>query len=297
MPFDPSIVPVEVIRAAQRRTLVLLIGAGISRQTGHPFPTWRGLLEIMIDYSLDKKRKYINKGEAEELRSLLDRGQFLMVAQVLRKELPDEDYFGLLVENFMRNNVKPAAIHKALLYLNSPLILTTNYDNLIEDAYAEICGKKIHEFTYLKAGAIQTSFTTDQYRDRPTLFKIHGTILDPANIILTEMDYRKLTYDQLGYRAVLSAIFITRNILMLGFSLADRELTLLLETIRHTLGYRSTSHYIFLEADRVGDVETRRLKDDLGIEVIKYKPSKKYTEVLEFVNFIVDKVNPMRTIP
>jgi hypothetical protein len=284
MPLDTSKIPEELVEAARQHTLVPLVGAGVSRQTGHPFPTWRELLDSLIHRALiNKPLPSISKAEGKEMRRLLDRGQFLMVAEDLRSKLGVHDYEAFLTKTFDPENVKPAEIHKALFRLNPPLILTTNYDRLLENAHAEVRRNTADIYTYLQAANVQRALGKGSPKDRSIIFKVHGSIDDPSKIIFTELDYRTLTYEQLGYRAMISAIFITKSVLMLGFSFSDRELLLLLEALSHSFNYRSSPDYILLSAKEVGAVEIRRLKADYGVEVITYT---KYSELPELINFL-----------
>lgn len=295
MPFDPDKVPEELIEAARQHTLVPLIGAGVSRQTGHPFPTWRGLLDALIERALaNKPIPSISKAESEEMRRLLDRGQFLMVAEDLRSKLGAHEYEDFLMKTFEPKNVKPAEVHKALFRLKPPLILTTNYDRLLENAHADVRRTTADVYTYLQAANVQRALGKASPKDRSIIFKVHGSIDEPSKIIFTELDYRKLTYEELGYRAMISAIFITKSVLMLGFSFSDGELVLLLESLRHSFNYRSSPDYIFLSVDEVGAVEIRRLKADYGVQVITYK---KYSELPEFINFLADETKRKKSTP
>lgn len=289
MAFDLKMVPDRLIEAAQHRNLVPLIGAGISRQAKKKaFPNWRELLDFLIERASAKK--YINKVEGNEMSRLLDKGQYLMVAEQLRYNLPTDEYTSLLKEAFNPVGAEPTEVHKAIFRLNSPLILTTNYDLLIEDAYAKVHGKTANVYTYRGASEVQQSLQIRQLTDRPIIFKLHGSIDEPSSIILTEQDYRKLIYQETGYRTVLSAVFVTHVVLMLGFSFSDRELTLMLETLRVALKSQSSPDYIFLPEDAAGEVESRRFREDFGVEVIPFKPTKGYPEVLELVNFLISKV-------
>ncbi len=288
MPFDLTTVPARLIDAAQNRNLVPLLGAGISRQAKNTaFPNWRELLDFLIARALVKK--YIKKTEGSEMSRLLDKGQYLMVAEQLRYNLPTDEYTSLLKAAFNPPGAEPTEIHKAIFRLDAPLILTTNYDLLIEDAYAKGYGKTPNVYTYRGASEVQQSLQIRQLTDRPIIFKLHGSIDEPSSIILTEHDYRKLIYQEQGYRTVLSAIFVTRVVLMIGFSFSDRELTLMLETLRVALKSQSSPDYIFLPEDAAGEVESRRFREDFGVEVIPFKPTKGYPEVLQLINFLVSK--------
>jgi hypothetical protein len=289
MSFDLTTVPARLVEAAQHRNLVPLLGAGISRQAKKTaFPNWRELLDFLIDRALTKK--YIKKAEGNEMSRLLDKGQYLMVAEQLRYNLPTDEYTSLLKEAFNPAGAKPTEIHKAIFRLNAPLILTTNYDLLIEDAYAQVHGQTANVYTYRGASEVQQSLQIRQLTDRPIIFKLHGSIDEPSSIILTEQDYRKLIYQETGYRTVLSAVFVTHVVLMLGFSFSDRELTLMLETLRVALKSQSSPDYIFLPEDAAGEVESRRFREDFGVEVIPFKPTKGYPEVLQLINFLISKV-------
>jgi hypothetical protein len=290
--FDPSNVPLRLIEAAKRRNLVPLIGAGISQQAitsaEGVFPSWHDLLE-------DLKKKAHSEGrldseEAKEIDQLLNRGRFLMVAEELHHKLSSESYRSTLEEKFDPPDAKPTEIYRALFRLKPPLILTTNYDCLLEKAYIKFQKEDVDVFTYRDAPEVQRRLTSDKFARHPFIFKIHGTIKKPSEIILTESDYRELIYHQPGYRLLLSAVFLTHVVLMLGFSLKDRELILLLEAMRESLKRRSHPDYIFLPEDAAGSVERFRLKEDFGVHVIPYKPSRGHPEVLEFVNHLVSQV-------
>jgi hypothetical protein len=64
----------------------------------------------------------------------------------------------------------------------------------------------------------------------------------------------------------------------------------MLETLRVALKSQSSPDYIFLPEDAAGEVESRRFREDFGVEVIPFKPTKGYPEVLQLVNFLISKV-------
>ena len=116
--------------------------------------------------------------------------------------------------------------------------------------------------------------------------------VEPEGIILSERDYRQLIYRQPGYRLVLSAIFLTQVVLMVGFSFADPELRFMLEEMRESLKNRSYPDYIYLPRTAVGSAETRRLREDFGVQVIPYDATEGHPEVLEFINFLIQQKAP-----
>jgi hypothetical protein len=289
MAFDPKMIPDRLIEAVKQRNLVPLVGAGFSKQAGNAFPSWGELLDQMVDSALNSGHMSVT--ERDEIKKLLARGQYLMAAEALRKYIPPDEFETILESNFSPPGVKPAEVHKAIFRLRPPIILTTNYDRLLEDAYAAEYSQAAKVVTYRDTATAQRFLQSNRLPDRPLIFKIHGSIDDPSSIILSERDYRELIYRQPGYRLFLSAIFLTHAVLMLGFSGSDKELLLVLEESRESLKYRSNPDFILLPRASAGPVETRRLREDFGVQVIPYDPSDAtHPEVLEFVNELIQHV-------
>jgi hypothetical protein len=82
---------------------------------------------------------------------------------------------------------------------------------------------------------------------------------------------------------------------VLGFSFADLELRLLLEEIRESLKHLSHPDYIYLPGALVGSVETRRLREDFGMQVIPYDATPGHPEVLAFINLLIAQKTPTRS--
>jgi hypothetical protein len=120
----------------------------------------------------------------------------------------------------------------------------------------------------------------------PLIFKIHGSVSVLDEIVLTEADYRNLLYHEPGYRAILSAVFITKVVLMIGFSFADPELAVLTESIRESLKRRSAPDFLVLPKGEKGAIERRRLQNDFGIEVIEYEATEGHPELLQLIDHL-----------
>ena len=289
MPFDTKSIPDRLKDAAATGHLIPLIGAGISKHATtadkKAFPCWRELLgELRRDAV---KHGNITSDEGKQISELVKRGRYLMAAQALRDEMPADRLEQLLVDRFMPHDARPGDIHEWLFKLNSAMILTTNYDMLLEDAYAAHYSKAACAFTFRDAPQVQRALQSYKCgRDRPIIFKLHGCVGSVSDAILSEIDYRTLLYREPGYKLVLSAIFITNVVVMLGFSFSDPELVLLMETLRESLKYRSSPDYILTPVGEKNTVEKKRLREDFGLEVLEYKPSANHVEVLDFVKYL-----------
>lgn len=285
MPFDTNRVPERLIQAARDRVLVPLVGAGVSRQAGYDFPSWKGLLETVKVQALNEGR--IPQGDVAEFERLIAE-EPLMAAEALRYILPTDEWFSLIQKQFQPEDSQPAEAHKELISLNPPLILTTNYDTLLEDAYAEKYRRIPQVMSYKDAAAVQKHIQSGRFRsERPIIFKMHGTV--GSEIVLSASDYRRLVSNEPGYRIVLSAIFVQQVVLMLGFSFSDPELRLLLEEIRDSLKRQSPPDYIFLGTDEAGPVQERRLREDYGLQIIPYEPTPEHPELRELIKYLVEQ--------
>lgn len=284
MDFSEENVPAELIAAVKRGDVVPLLGAGFSKQSDPSIPNWRELLEKLYSYAADNG--HITPEERTEISGLVARGRYLMAAQELRVKIPDSEFFSLMDETFAKADVTPSKAHPLLWALRPSLVMTTNYDRLIENSYAKQFGEVPRLFLYDQSDGLQRQIQGGRLNVQPPMiFKLHGTIDRPDELILTERDYRRLLYRLPGYRLVLSGIFLTKAVLMLGFSGDDPELMRLLEQHSEALKYQASPDYAFMPADG-GSVAARRLREDFGVQVIGYVPSPGHPELVEFLEFL-----------
>lgn len=266
----------RMLAGAKRGSLIPFIGAGFSCQAiienkatrnDHPppqrhiFPTWRMLAEEML--VIAQAEGYVDEKEAEEMRRYIYTEEFTWVVERLRFRLPR--YIETLIEKFNPPSIVPTEIHEALFKLNAPIILTTNYDLLLEDAYARKEDKAANVYTYRDTDlALKTieenslrilsqgnNRNNKRYDVRPIVFKIYGSISAPSDIILTERDFTKKIVEQAELPDLLSRIFITSTVLLLGFSTFDVELTMLLDNLRKALSYEATPDYMVLSREAI----------------------------------------------
>jgi len=290
MSIDLSTMP-RLVEAARTGNLVPFIGAGISRQAKtsdpHAFPAWPELINEMAARALYLRR--ITPDEKDELKELVRRGKHLMAAQHLKEKLQGE-YYQVIRDRFEPIDAEPGAIHKALFRLKAPLIVTTNYDCLLEDAYAKEFSGRAKTVTFKRAPEVIAFLQRREQYQHPLIFKIHGTVENAEEVVLAEQDYRTLIYREPGYRTVLSAIFVTKVVLMLGFSFTDPELTVLTESIRESLKHRMTPDFIVLPEGSRGSVEKHRLHEDFGLHVIEYSEKDEHAELLELIEQLAKAV-------
>lgn len=119
---------------------------------------------------------------------------------------------------FLRNcinvpGMKPLRAHRAIARLPVSVIITTNWDRLLDDALSD-AGKQVttvvddYEVAFSNLGDV-------------LLVKMHGSIERPHSIVLTERDYQEFFERLPSLVDTLLYFFATRTFLFVGYSLSD----------------------------------------------------------------------------
>lgn len=267
-----------MINALSRNDLVIVIGAGVSinsQNSGAESPPgWKDLI-IQLES--------VARGNGEtdpNLQKLIDAGSLLEAAervvarahqsgrirdvQLKLKVLTD----GGSAAGGGRDNFLPNAWHDAILMLEPTVIITTNYDRLIERASQS--GYQVHNYLSETVGQ-------EVRRGEPILVKIHGSVDDLQNIVLTQSDYSRMHIRGRHALDVVQALFLTRVVLFIGYSIGDPDIRLLLQ---NTVGGRGQipSHYML--TTRVDEFQRQMLTDAFGIIPIEYDTTGDHSEGL-----------------
>jgi hypothetical protein len=271
----PYSLPERLIEASRHRRLIPFVGAGLSRQADpNRFPSWRELLHNMLKRFVADR--YLDPAEASSLLGMLKGGNNPQaVAETIKARVPQDAYQSFLQQQFSHTPKRPSVSHSQLFRLNSPVIITTNYDRLIEDAYAHEKGKALSVVCYDQPGQVRNRLLTSLSQDAPFLFKLHGDIENPGGIILTSHDYARLRQHNQGYRLLLSSIFYHYTTLFIGFSLSDPEILLHLQNIQDALSGERYPDYAFLPDTSCSEAEVSDFRRTYGIHVILYKTSRR----------------------
>lgn len=273
--FAPA--PVELKQAIKDGRCAVFVGAGLSAGAG--YPDWKKLLLSMIDFGVSHSYGHMSKSVVKQLRKLVEQpDKLLLVAEELRERFGRRDFEKHLEQKFGVAH-KPTAVHERLVRIPFTLAVTTNYDRLIENAY-----KKVHKVSDV------FSFTNQQPREVAEalwknaffVLKAHGDVWNPASLVLTERDYRRVVYGSEGYRSVLASIFATNRVFFVGVSLADPELRLLLAYL-HDVLTGGLKHYALVSDVEFPAIVRERWRKDFSVECLPYKASRGHPEVLEFV--------------
>jgi len=279
MPITLDDVPPDLIKDYMEGKCGFFVGAGLSKGAG--LPDWRGLLEKLVVKA--EHAKLIDADKANDCRKLTgETSKFLMLAEEM-KEILGPEFKNVIEEVFTDSSIRPSATHDALVQLERrKFIITTNYDMLIEDAFVSHKTRP-RVYRYYEAHAIQRSLFKREF----FVLKAHGDAETAAEqVILTEKDYRRILYKELGYQSALQSIFTMHSVIFIGSSLEDPELKLLLNYINAAFPEGGIPHYALMSTDNTGHTEKNRWLKDYNMRIIGISSDNNYEDLTIFLNLL-----------
>ena len=204
----------DILKLHKGKGLIPFLGAGISVSAG--FMTWDGFLKHEYYEFMNGRIQPMDPLDAaSELFNVLGAASFRKdIVKSFGGEYSDADW-----NNIMSRIQSEAAALLPKLF--NDIIITTNFDRLLEHLYpAAIISHPGHNGQLNLAIQVGAS----------TIFKLHGCVSEPDEIIFTRESYMK-AYPRTGRKTsvvrALDKIFTSQTILFLGCSLKDDD------TIKH----------------------------------------------------------------
>jgi hypothetical protein len=282
MSFDKGKIPTDLIEAFKEEKGGLFIGAGMSRAVG--LPSWKEMLNDLVELARNVSYKPNREFIDSCVELLDDPSKFLIVAQELKDFLQDS-FRKYIIQKFSDNCPPPSKSHLKLMEYPYKFIITTNYDTLLENAYVTIHTKQAKAYTFKDSPDI----AYDLWNGRPFILKAHGDAnKTQQGIILTEMDYRQILFQEKGYQSILQTLFTTKTILFIGASLSDPELKLLLSFIHSSFHGGGPTHYALISEKEMNNVEAESWRKNFNIQIIPYSPDHEHNQVSEFIETFAD---------
>lgn len=142
------------------------------------------------------------------------------------------------LEHFLVKGKKPSPALSLLAQLPFQILVTTNYDSLLEDAL-RAAGKTPDPFYYDPDGTEPTrDVDDDPTADRPMVLKIHGDLARRESVVITDEDYIRFVQrmsDKASHHPVPETIRYRMKrwpTLFFGYSLRDYNFRLLFKSLR-----------------------------------------------------------------
>lgn len=235
----------NIRNAIDTNKLVVFAGAGISVDAG--IPRWGALIDEM------KSEIAIPPNEVDYLR----------IAQMYYNERQQKEYIDKVRAVLKHKKVKYNEIHEWVFKLNPGHILTTNYDDLLEQVikkeslpFSVVSNDK--EFPY----ALNTNL----------LVKVHGDLND-IDIVLKEDDYLDYSLNHPLIEAFLKSVFASKVVLFVGYGFSDINLKMIIQTVRNILGKDFQNAYLLSVDDNLHPTQREYFKNK-GINVLNYFDAK-----------------------
>lgn len=265
--------PDALVDSVARGDCVILVGAGFSRQALQPMAEqpgpigWENLLQSLLDNAIPPTP---NKRPAArtKIASLIRSGSLLSAAQSIEQIYEEKGHaaefrrkIAIYADGKNSAPFVPGRAHQLLAELNPRTLLTTNYDRILERNF--VTGYAVYSYD---SKAVAQAVRRGEY----VLVKLHGTVEDPQNMILTRLDFTKLRQSGEKTLELIEALFLTRTVLFLGYSLGDPDLQLILENQFGKRGEHA-GHYM-LAPSRSHDLVAKRIvREAYGVEVLPYE--------------------------
>lgn len=215
--------PESLIREIIEKRCVIHVGSGMSCQSvgedGNRPPSWRGLLEILRDKS------QLSPDNIGLVDQFIAENKLLDAAEIIRLKGRAAEVNSEIKKSFVDSKLAPAEAHKFLVEIAPKILITTNYDTLIENALISAGGiDSFTQFEFSRDGLL------DAIRSPATiLVKLHGCGKYPANTILSRSDYFKLRKEHSSFFELIAAVYKLNTVLFLGCGIEDPDINLILE--------------------------------------------------------------------
>ncbi|WJP99235.1 SIR2 family protein [Geobacillus stearothermophilus] len=242
---------------------IVFIGSGLSMRYLKNSPNWRGLLEDLWSLTkeksdfyafLNRTRSDIEKENKNLKQPELDYLTNIRVGTILEEKINELFYHEKInIDDFSQREAfekkispfKKVLSNKFLKYefkeemldefeyfkkmlIKTQIILTTNYDTLIEDAYNSISSYGIKTYIGQKGFFEQTIGYAE-------LYKLHGCATEPRSLIITEDDYKQFDKNSVLISAKIISQLLHSPIVFLGYSLTDQNIRKIIKDFSSSL--------------------------------------------------------------
>ncbi|MFZ6179044.1 SIR2 family protein [Nannocystis pusilla] len=274
--------PPLLIQAKRAGKLVPFVGAGLSlgADVKGGYPDWRSLPARLLD-KCDQLGVWQSDVDREWLRLRFLRDDPLAPAgfsprpMALRELLSGLDevkqklgreYRDALSTIFRPHDAAPGDAHARVKDLGALLVVTTNFDQLLEAAEPPPARQVYHWKRSSDALA-------DIKKARRVLFKVHGSAEDAESVVLTLKEYELLQTSQ-EYRRVMDYLVVDHTFLFVGYGMVDPlDLDIILSESVKSLKSATSKHYALLcrLSNEQAEIDRQtKLRDEHNVQVIAY---------------------------
>lgn len=294
--------PKTLKEAIFSNNLIPFVGTGVSIgvkdvNNQSVFKSWIASLlqavEILNNEQKDKEAKYI--ASALDICKFSDK--YLSIASEIKEYLHSQwntyltKTFDVPHSSIDQDSLK---IAQEILKIH-PLIITTNYDNVLKWA----CSDKNNLVEWDKKALYGQVESLKQTPPKQTIWYLHGKISNPDDIVFTKESYEETYAQNSGAIEVLKYHLQTKSFLFCGFSLDDPYLKMQLEKLKTIFGNNLSKHFMIVKTGQSKDLSS--LGDIQCLEVDNY--DEVYLQLLKDINALKtnvsepDTATPILSVP
>ncbi len=250
------ILPGKLVECMASGLSIPWCGSGISVES--KLPTWAGLVRSMME----EASIGLTEEEKGELDGLYKQRAFEDIVDYCRRRMRDQTYRDFLISAL--DHGIPNDIHCAVVRLPVPAILTTNYDRLLETAFAQTRGLLPRVNTANDAPALWERLARREF----FILKVHGDLTRFETLVFTSRDYTEQLFGNHPFMAFLKRLMLSHSFLFIGASLLDFYTRRILEETSYMTRGAGLPHFAILP--NVGSVQSKILLDRYNIQAISY---------------------------
>ena len=290
--------------AAARTTLVPFIGAGASVLAG--CPRWKDFADKSLRWLVAQGK--FSYSQLDQISHLHPRVKLSLARNLANEHNINIGYSDILHPKPLRESLTGQRLYNALFRL-STIFVTTNYDVWLDERLptpaptAAPTGAPAH----LTAAPMNVVYRPEQISpallSQPnTVIHLHGSVLDPATMIMTTSDYinqyaayNRSSRDPQTENLVLTFLeflFRHRTVLFIGYGLEELEILEYVLT-KGPRGAGEVRHYMLQgffshEDTLVGNLDTY-YRNECGIELLPFRRDEKdWEQLLDVIERFAD---------
>ncbi|MDP1801296.1 MAG: SIR2 family protein [Bacteroidota bacterium] len=235
----------KIIEAKNQNKLVVFVGAGVSLNSG--IPKWDTLIDILKDD--------LNIGDEKD---------FLKIPQLYYRQRGENEYITKVRSALKYKKAKFNEIHKLIFELKPLHVITTNYDDLLEQYVQQ---------NSLPYQVISRDSDLPYVSSNNYIIKMHGD-LGIGNIVLKENDYLNYSHNFPLIESYIRSLFATKLILFIGFSYSDWNIKFITQNVINKLRENIQPAYLLeLNEDENALAVQKDYLKSFGINLLNYNKS------------------------
>jgi hypothetical protein len=225
------------------------------------YPSWEKLSNDIYEYV----KNNITTCDKQTYIKFLKNKQYPEVFQQAERDLGSREKILRLVKYLLKpTSSSQGQIYELLAQWPFKFYLTTNYDHEIFNHLNKL-GLFFNEMNNSKDDLVSIRNDTSE-----VIVKLHSDFNYPEGIVLTLNDYDTFSSsaEKGYYRQKLETIFQMFDVLIIGHSMSDRDLKLILQFAKNSA---SPEHPIYMVASDITSGEAVNLLSTFNIDVLPYK--------------------------